>query len=63
MIITEKVFIEINNRTYNYYINRGYKNIQKGCVSEILVKDIPINSHIKVLIKCDKCGSENRELK
>lgn len=55
MIITEKVTINLNRYT-QHYIDKGYKI--DGRFLEIYVKDLPIQSHVKVLVQCDNCGDQ-----
>ena len=57
MIITKEVEIKLRGRNIKHFKNKGY-DISKN---EIIVKveDLMKKSHVKILVKCGKCGDEN----
>ena len=57
MLVNDIVRIKINHKNYKYYKEKGYF-LEIGEESDIYIKDLPIGSHIKVDIKCDKCNIE-----
>lgn len=57
MLVNDKVIININYKNLKYYKERGYI-LEIGQELEVLIKDLPTGSHIKVDIKCDKCNTE-----
>ena len=57
MLVNDVVRIKINHKNYKYYKEKGYF-LEIGEESDIYIKDLPIGSHIKVDIKCDKCNIE-----
>jgi hypothetical protein len=67
MLVTRKVEIELKNRV-KYYEQKGYiipkiKNSQGRLVMvpntkiQVDISDIPLNSHIDVMMSCDLCGN------
>jgi hypothetical protein len=56
MLITQKIEIKIN-KNVKYFNTLGY-NVKCGDIINIEVKNLPKNSHHKVLVKCDICGKE-----
>ena len=57
MILTKTITLTLHGN-YKKYVEKGYIEAKRGSTITILVKDLPINSHINILIKCDKCGNE-----
>lgn len=69
MIVEEKVQIKVNSMTYDYWTEKGYKipshvdskgrtkSFKRGSYIEVLVKDLPKNSNVKVTAICEKCES------
>ena len=58
MILDEKITIFISNKTIlNKYLEKGYDCKLKEYL-EIYIKDLPINSHLKIRVKCFNCGKE-----
>jgi len=67
MLLTKEVYIRINNKNYQHYIDKGYEleyiyNKYKKCMGykrdqEILVKieDLSKGSHAEIEILCDYC--------
>jgi len=60
MIITENVFLTINNRDVKYYKNKGY-NIKGGQEIEVRINDLTNSSNVIIEAKCDFCD-EKREI-
>lgn len=63
MLKEKEVVVKINSRNINYYREKGYQ-ISLNTFTEskeflVKVTDIPKNSHQKVLVVCELCGSEN----
>ena len=56
MIITKKVFIEINNRNLHHFKKKLKSNYDlKIGLNEILVGDLSKGSHVIVEVECDSC--------
>lgn len=55
MILTEKVEIKLNNFNLKRYEKLGYDVYDKDSIF-IMIKDIGVNSTIRVESKCDVCG-------
>ena len=53
MLLTKRVKVKLNNRTYNYYKNLGYDFINKEC--EVHIEDVMKGSSVKVIAMCDIC--------
>jgi hypothetical protein len=60
MIISNFVYITIHNKVKLTYIRKKFnlQNIQIEETVKIPIKELPINSHENVLVKCDNCGTE-----
>lgn len=67
MILDEKTLVNVSGPTKKYYASLGYdipefKDKQgrirtpKGTKIEVFVKDLPIDSHVKIHVSCDCCG-------
>ena len=57
MLMIEKISIKIGSKNITGLRKLGYIcNI--GDTTEINIKDLSLNSHNKVLVKCDICGNE-----
>ena len=57
MILTDKIEYKVNPSTTKYYISKGY-NCKNNDIIKIDIKDLPLTSVIKLLVKCDLCGNE-----
>lgn len=68
-LISKKVFVGLSSTNVDYYRKLGYEIPEyinkfgklvyiKGSKIEVLVKDLPKRSAVKVLCKCDMCGKE-----
>lgn len=59
----EEVSVKINSRNIKYYLSKGYEIESIGFTESIeylvKTKDIPMNSHHKIEVLCELCGSEN----
>jgi len=59
MILTERVKIRLNNRNINYYKEKHETNLYKlNDIIDVDIEDISNGSHVKIIIKCDKCEEE-----
>ena len=70
MILTKEIEITLSSKNIKYYENLGYEIpryynkrkktmcVKRGTKIKVIVKDLPIGSHIKVKVKCDYCGKE-----
>lgn len=57
MLLTKTIQIRTRkNANIKYYLFLGYSKIEEYI--DVDIKDIPKNSNIKVLVKCDICGKE-----
>lgn len=61
MLLTEKIEIKISSKIFTHFNNLGY-NVKCKDIINIDIKQLPINSHQKVKVKCDVCGKE-KEIK
>ncbi len=61
MILTKSVFIKMNGKHIQKYIDMGYK-CKTGDIIEIKVSDLPFKSKSLVRVKCDVCKFE-KEIK
>lgn len=59
MIITENMEIKIIPSIIKYYKSKGYI-CNVGDTIIVKIKDIPINSHLKINVECDICKKENK---
>ena len=69
MILDEKIMVNVAGKTKQHYIDFGYEiptyindkgqsYVKKGTMIEVVkVLDLPKNSHIKINVSCDNCGS------
>lgn len=57
MLITKEVQVKIVSKNINHFNNLGYK-VMFGDIIKIPVSNLPINSKIKIKIKCDICDNE-----
>lgn len=57
MILTKKLFIKMNFKHIEKYRLKGYI-CNNGDIVEIRIEDLSINSHMKILVKCDVCNKE-----
>jgi Tfp pilus tip-associated adhesin PilY1 len=60
MLITEKVFLTINNRYVKYYKDKGY-DVKGGQEIEVKISDLTNSSNILIEAKCD-CCNEKKEM-
>jgi len=58
MILTEKLTVKIHNKNIDNYLSY-YNDILIGDIIEIYPYQLPIGSHNKIDVRCDKCGKEN----
>jgi len=68
MLLSEEIEIGINDKNYQYYLDKGYlietyyykkkNHIRRGTKLLVKIKDLRETSNEKVLIKCDYCGKE-----
>jgi hypothetical protein len=56
MILSKFVEVTINKRNKKHFFDLGY-NTESDKVN-VLIKDISINSHYKIIVKCDYCNNE-----
>jgi bifunctional DNA-binding transcriptional regulator/antitoxin component of YhaV-PrlF toxin-antitoxin module len=54
MILSTHVKIYKSNRIIKYYEDKGY--IFTTNIINVEIKDLPLNSHKLIKVKCDKCG-------
>ena len=69
-LISKEVEILLSSKNIKYYEYLGYEIpryynkrkktmcVKRGAKIKVIVKDLPISSHIKVKVKCDYCGKE-----
>ena len=69
-LISKEVEILLSSKNIKYYEYLGYEIpryynkrkktmcVKRGTKIKVIVKDLPIGSHIKVKVKCDYCGKE-----
>jgi 5-methylcytosine-specific restriction endonuclease McrA len=58
MILDEKIITTISHMNIEYYKSIGYVDIKCNQKIEIPISDLPIESGLKVNVKCDICGVE-----
>ena len=58
MILDEYVETAISHLNIDYYISLGYKDIKCNRKIEIPVCHLPIQSNMKINVKCDICGNK-----
>ena len=56
LIENQKVEIKITRANKEWYINKGYSNIQSGDKILVNVEDLTCGSKTKVQVRCDYCG-------
>jgi hypothetical protein len=59
MILDESIKVLITNRNIRYYRERGYNTIL-GEEIEVLIKDSPKSSGLKINVRCDICDKESK---
>ena len=63
MFRDEEVLVKINSRNIKYYLEKGYEFEMPGFHESkeyiVKTKDIPENSHFKINVLCELCGSVN----
>ena len=57
MIITKTVFLKIEGKNYKPYKLKGYVFNWRDTI-EIKIEDLLSNSNVKIIAKCDICGTE-----
>lgn len=67
MLLTEEVEVNLNSKKIKYYENLGYKlpkyynknsctlRVKRGTKMIVKIKDVPLNSMVKVKVECDNC--------
>ena len=58
MILTKKVEVTVNYLNIKHYISVGYVDIKCNQKIVVKVKELPMESNIKILVKCDICENE-----
>lgn len=68
MLISKEVEIKLNGKKIKHYENLGYllpkrktKDglcVPKDTILKVKIEDIPLNSHVKVVVQCDYCGKK-----
>jgi hypothetical protein len=58
MVLDEKITTTISYLSIEYYKSIGYVDIKCNQKIEIPIGDLPIESNLKVNVKCDVCGNE-----
>lgn len=58
ILLQKTINIKWNKGMKQYYINKGYEFTEFGKEFEIDIKDLPLGSHSKVLVRCDYCGEK-----
>lgn len=61
MILTKFVKVNIGSANYKHYKDKGYNVIMNNII-EVNVEDLPTNSHVKITVKCDRCGIEKQKM-
>lgn len=56
MLLTKEVEVRWATKTKSTWQKRGYKFTRLGDAFMVKVKDLPMQSSVKVLVACDKCG-------
>lgn len=58
MLVTKEVTTNWNNGIKNHYVSKGY--IFTKCKEPFICKteDLPTQSRVKIIVKCDYCGAE-----
>ena len=60
MILTDKVYVRINESNYEYYAELKFLNFDP-VIGEIIIVPpalLSTGSHYKITCKCDECGAE-----
>jgi hypothetical protein len=68
MLVSEFVEVKLNGKKIKHYEELGYilpkrktkdgMCVPKNAIINIKIEDVPKNSHIEVIVKCDYCGKE-----
>ena len=58
MILDEFIKTTISHLNIDYYLSLGYKDIKCNQKIEIPVSHLPLESNLKINVKCDVCGNE-----
>lgn len=59
MITNDSVLLKISSTNFKYYKSKGYE-FKKGDTISVDVKDLQFGTGVKVNVKCDICGLENK---
>lgn len=57
MILTKEVEVRPKGKSIQYYKDKGY-DVRYNEPLIVDIDDLPLNSNVKVLVKCDYCGEE-----
>jgi len=68
MLITKEVEVKLNGKKIKHYDSLGYPlpkrktkdgmRVPKNALLKVKIEDVPLGSHIDVVVKCDYCGKE-----
>ena len=58
MILTKEVEVTVNYLNIRHYISLGYVDIKCNQKIVVKIKELPMESNIKILVKCDICENE-----
>ncbi len=58
MILDKTIMTTISHMNIEYYKSMGYIDIKCNQKIEIPITDLPIESNLKINVKCDVCGNE-----
>lgn len=59
MLVQENILVRIVGKNKEYYTSKGYRlPCGVNYMFEIKAKDLPENSNVKVLVKCDECNEQ-----
>ena len=58
MIIDEYIMTSINYKNIDYYKSIGYSDVKCNQKVEVRVEQLPIESNLKIIVRCDICGNE-----
>lgn len=56
LIENQVVLMTWTSRNKKYYMSKGYKFTKMYEQFEVKLEDVPLQSHVEVLVKCDYCG-------
>jgi len=68
MLVSKTVEIKLNGKKIKHYESLGYPlpkrktkdgmRVPKNTLLEVRIEDVPLNSHIDVIVQCDYCGKK-----